>query len=122
MQEEERMAGFPGNTEWVAELIPDVAAKAAPFTVDTEEVDDELIAVFVDEIRRLTGELQEGIARGNDEMVRMASHSIKGMGGTMGLPEISVLGLEVENRAKEDRLADAKPLVDALADWLATFC
>ncbi len=116
------MTGFLGNTEWVAELVPDVAAKAVPFTVDTEEVDDDLVAVFVDEIRRLTGELQDGLRQGNDEEIRMASHSIKGMGGTMGLPEISVLGLEIENMAKENRLTDAKPLVDALAAWLTTFC
>jgi len=122
MQEEEHMAEFPGDIEWVAELIPDLAVRIAPFSVDTEEVDDELIEVFIDEIRRLTAELQEGLAQNNDEMIRMASHSIKGMGGTMGLPEISVLGLEIENMAKEDRLVDAKPLVDALAYWLTTFC
>jgi HPt (histidine-containing phosphotransfer) domain-containing protein len=52
----------------------------------------------------------------------MASHSIKGMGGTMGLPEISVLGLEIEDMAKDDRMADTKPLVDALAEWMATLC
>ncbi len=115
------MAEFPGNTEWVTELIPDVAAKAAPFIVDTDEVDDELVEIFMDEIRRLTRELQTGLDQGNGEMVRMASHSIKGMGGTMGLPEISVLGLEVEDLVKEDRLADAQPLVDALAAWMATF-
>ena len=115
------MADFPGNIEWVAELIPDLAARVAPFIVDTDEVDDELIEVFVDEIHRLTGELQDGLGQHNGEMVRMASHSIKGMGGTIGLPELSVLGLEIENMAKEDRLADAQPLVDALADWLATF-
>lgn len=116
------MINFPGNMEWVAELIPDVEAKVAPFTVDTDEVDDELVDVFVDEIRRLSGELQDGIDQGNGDMVRMASHSIKGMGGTMGLPEISVLGLEIEDMAKDDRLADAKPLVDALAEWMATLC
>ena len=114
------MTNFPGNLEWVAELVPDVAAKVAPFTVDTEEVDDELVGVFVDEIRRLTGELQDGLGQGNGDMIRMASHSIKGMGGTMGLPEISVLGMELEGMAKEDRLADARPLVDALAEWMAT--
>ena len=114
------MTNFPGNMEWVAELIPDVAAKVAPFTVDTEEVDEELVEVFVDEIRRLTGELQVGLGQGNGDVVRMASHSIKGMGGTMGLPEISVLGLEIEDMAKEDRLADAKPLIDALAEWMTT--
>lgn len=115
------MTNFPGSIEWVEQLIPDVAAKAAPFIVDTDEMDDELVGIFIDEIRRLTGELQAGLAQGDGEMIRIASHSIKGMGGTMGLPEISVLGLEIENLAKEDRLADTKPLVDALADWLETF-
>ncbi len=115
------MTEFPGNTEWVAELIPDVAAKAVSFSVDTEEVDDELIEIFIDEIRRLSGELQAGLEQDNDEMIRMASHSIKGMGGTIGLPEISVLGLEIENMAKEDRLADTQPLIEAFAAWLATF-
>lgn len=113
------MTDFPGNMEWVAELVPDVAAKVAPFTVDTEEVDDELVEVFVDEIRRLTGELQEGLGQGNADTVRIASHSIKGMGGTMGLPEISVVGLEIEDLVKADRLAEAKPLIDALAAWMA---
>lgn len=114
------MTNFLGNTEWVAELIPDLSVKIAPFIVDTEEVDDELVEVFVDEIRRLTGELQEGILQNNGDMVRMASHSIKGMGGTMGLPEISVLGLEIENLAKEEQLDEAKPLVDALVRWMAS--
>lgn len=114
------MAEIPGNTEWVANLVPDLEAKKVPFLVDTDEVDDELIEVFIEELRRLTGELQEGLAGNDDEMVRMAAHSIKGMGGTIGLPEISVLGLEVENCAKEDRLPDAQPLVGALVDWMQT--
>ena len=114
------MAEIPGNTEWVAELVPDLDAKKGPFLVDTDEVDDELIEVFIDELRRLTGELQEGLSGSDVEMVRMAAHSIKGMGGTIGLPEISVLGLEVENCAKEDRMSDARPLVDALVGWMQT--
>ena len=115
------MVHIPGNTEWVEGLIPDLAAKKEQFVVSTDELDDELVEVFIDEINRLTSELQEGLAQSNDEMVRQAAHSIKGMGGTLGLPEISVLGLEIEVMAKEDRLTDAKPLVDALADWRTTF-
>jgi HPt (histidine-containing phosphotransfer) domain-containing protein len=114
------MTKFPGSTEWVAELIPDVDAKGAAFTVDTEEVDDELVEVFIDELRRLTGELQQGLRQGDHEMVRIASHSIKGMGGTMGLPAISVLGLEIEELAKKERLEDTRALIDALAKWMAT--
>jgi len=114
------MVNIPGNVEWVAELLPGLESRKEQFVVDTEEVDDELVEVFIEEIRRLAGELQDGLGRGDAETVRMAAHSIKGMGGTMGLPEISVLGLEVENMAKEDRLADARPLVDALANWMTT--
>lgn len=116
------MTDFPGDTSWVAELIPDIDAKVAPFTVDTEEVDDELVEIFVSEICRLIGELKEGLIRNDNEAVRMASHSIKGMGGTMGLPEVSVVGLEIENMAKEERLEEAEPLVTALANWMAGFC
>ncbi len=116
------MADFPGNTEWVADVVPDLAARLDPFIVNTEDVDDELIKVFIDEIKRLSGELSDGVERNDGEMVRIAAHSIKGMGGTMGLPEISVLGLEIEVRAKTERLMDIRPLIDALAAWLATFC
>lgn len=114
------MAEIPGNTEWVATLIPGLEARKTQFMVDTDEVDDELIEVFIDELQRLSGELSEGLESGDMEMVRMAAHSIKGMGGTIGLPEISVLGLEVENCAKEERLSDAEALVSALAQWMTT--
>ena len=114
------MANIPGNTEWVAELIPELEARKVQFIVDTDEVDDELIEVFIEELVRLSGELHQG-CEGNDlDMVRMAAHSIKGMGGTIGLPEISVLGLEIENIAKDDRLSDAVPLTNGLEEWIKT--
>ena len=115
------MVNIPGNTEWVTGLVPDLEAKMEPFIVDTEELDDELVEVFIDEINRLTSELQEGLSQNNVDAIQAAAHSIKGMGGTMGLPEISVIGLEVEGMAKADRLTDARPLIDALAEWLTTF-
>jgi HPt (histidine-containing phosphotransfer) domain-containing protein len=114
------MANIPGNIEWVKELIPGLESRIDQFVVDTDEVDDELVEVFTEEIRRLTDELQEGVGEGDASVVRMAAHSIKGMGGTMGLPELSVLGLEVENMAKEDRISEAVPLVEALARWIET--
>ena len=114
------MAKIPGNVEWVADLIPGLEGQLGQFEVATDEVDDELIEVFIEELNRLTGELQEGMRTLDREMVRMAAHSIKGMGGTIGLPEISVLGLAIENTAKENRLHDAEPMVNALANWLTT--
>lgn len=114
------MVNIPGNTEWVGELISGLEARKIQFVVDTDEVDDELVEIFIEELRRLSAELEQGLANLDSEMVRMAAHSIKGMGGTIGLPEISVLGLEVENTAKEDRLADAEPLVRGLKVWMET--
>lgn len=114
------MASIPGNTEWIADLIPALETRVDQFTVDTDEVDDELIEVFLDELRRLTAELQEGVAGNNPELVRSGAHSIKGMGGTIGLPELSVLALEIENLAKEDRIEDSAVMVQSLADWMKT--
>jgi HPt (histidine-containing phosphotransfer) domain-containing protein len=115
------MAELPGNVEWVADLVPGLEGRVEQFIVDTEEVDEELIEVFMEELRRLTGELQDGMGASDTDMLRMAAHSIKGMGGTLGLPEISVLGQEIENKAKEEALEEACPLIDALAHWLTTF-
>jgi len=111
---------LPGNVAWVGKFIPSLAEQLDQYVVATDEVDDELVEVFIEEIQRLTSELQQGVRNNDAGMVRMAAHSIKGMGGTIGLPEISVLGLEIEKRAKEDRPQDAGPMVDALADWLTT--
>ena len=112
---------IPDNVEWVVDLIPDLSLKIDQFMVDTVELDDELIEVFMAEVLRLTGELQDGLERKDFAILRMAAHSIKGMGGTMGLPEISVIGLEIEDIAKDERLSDIRPLVDGMANWLATF-
>ncbi len=114
------MADMPGNVEWVQDLIPDLESRKSQFVVDTEDVDDELIEVFIEEIRRLTNELREGLSQKDLDAVRGAAHSIKGMGGTIGLPEISVLGLEVELMAKDDRLDEAVPIVEALVKWMET--
>jgi len=112
------MAEVPGNVEWVAELIPGLEGQIDQFIVATDEVDDELVEIFIEELRRLSGDLQQGMEEGDAELIRLSAHSIKGMGGTIGLPEISVLGLTIENAAKSGEFQKAQPLVDALTVWL----
>jgi HPt (histidine-containing phosphotransfer) domain-containing protein len=106
------------KVDWVADLIPDLESRIGPYVVDSAEMDDELTGIFIAELRRLTGELQAGVSSNDAEIMRAAAHSIKGMGGMIGLPEISVLGLDIENGAKENRISDVVPLVTALEDWL----
>lgn len=114
------MLNIPGNVEWVADLIPGLEGQLSQFVVATDEVDEELVEVFIEELIRLSQELSEGVDSNDLEMVRSAAHSIKGMGGTIGLPEISVLGLTIENAAKQERMDEVRPLVDALANWVST--
>lgn len=82
--------------ETVRGLVPDLDVRISQFQVETFEMDEELITAFCEELERLTGELQTGLDTSNNELIRVAAHSVKGMGGTMGLPEISVLAQEIE--------------------------
>ena len=41
------MANIPGNVEWVAKLIPNLADQLDQYVVATDEVDDELVEVFI---------------------------------------------------------------------------
>jgi len=115
------MINISEYTEWVAELIPDLTERLAPFVVEPEELDEELLEVFLTEIRRLVDVMQTGLVQGDGDLICSAAHSLKGMGGTIGLPEISVLGLELEARVKDNRLAETAPLIEGLKNWLTTF-
>jgi HPt (histidine-containing phosphotransfer) domain-containing protein len=115
------MINISEHMEWVTELIPDLTDRLAPFVVEPEELDEELLKVFLAEIKRLTIEMQEGLAQDDEELICSAAHSLKGMGGTIGLPEISVLGLELEVLVRNDRLAEIAPLIEGLKNWLTTF-
>ncbi|HEY5653793.1 MAG TPA: Hpt domain-containing protein [Pontiella sp.] len=108
------------SIEWISELIPEIETKKNQFRGCADEIDDELIELFIAEMRRLTDELKKGLTQNNAEDIRSAAHSIKGMGGTIGLPEISVLALEIENSAKETRIKDALPMINALSEWVET--
>lgn len=107
--------------EMVSELVPDLDGRISQFEVETFEMDDELVAAFCEELDRMTGDLKRGLETGNEEDLRVAAHSIKGMGGTMGLPEISVLAQEIEFKVRDGDLDRCKELSDALINWSSAF-
>jgi len=112
---------FPRQTDWVGELVPDMQTRMGQFVADIDELDDELIEVFKSEIIRLTDEMKGGLNAGDREQIRVAAHSIKGMGGSVGLPEISVLAHEIELMAKENNLERCQELGNALISWAGKF-
>jgi HPt (histidine-containing phosphotransfer) domain-containing protein len=107
--------------ETVRKLVPDLDGRISQFEVETFEMDDELIAAFCEELERMTGDLQTGLDSKNNDMVRVAAHSIKGMGGTMGLPEISVLAQEVELTLRNGQMPRCVDLCNALIGWSRGF-
>lgn len=107
--------------EAVRRLVPDLDGRISQFEVETFEMDDELISAFCEEMERLSGELQTGLDTSDNELVRVAAHSIKGMGGTMGLPEISVLAQEIELTLRAGQMDRCAELCKALIGWAREF-
>jgi HPt (histidine-containing phosphotransfer) domain-containing protein len=113
---------IPNAEDWVRGLVPDLDRRMDAFQVDCAEVDDELIEAFKEELATQSALLRQGLDSGDLETVQRAAHSVKGMGGTIGLPEISVLAHEVELRAKSGDQAGCAKLVEAFIDWTKIHC
>lgn len=112
------MFNLLGNTDWIAGFVPSLESRSEQFIVNTDEIDEELVEIFIEELKRLGGELAEGMALEDSSMIQAAAHSVKGMGGTVGLPEVSVIALEIENLALKDALKEAAPMINALIEWM----
>jgi len=107
--------------ETVRKLVPDLDGRISQFEVETFEMDDELISAFCEELERMSADLQTGLDTPDNEMIRVAAHSIKGMGGTMGLPEISVLAQEIELTLRGGQMDRCTALCTALIKWAHEF-
>ena len=107
--------------EMVRGLIHDLDRRISQFEVEAFDVDDELISAFCEELVRISANLQTGLDTLDGEMIRTAAHSIKGMGGTMGLPEISVLAQEVELTLRNGEMERCSTLCQALVNWSHEF-
>ncbi len=107
--------------DMVRGLVPDLDGRISQFEVETFEMDDELVAAFCEELQRMADDLQQGLDESDDEKTRVAAHSIKGMGGTMGLPEISVLAQEIELTLRAGERDRCRALCQALIDWARSF-
>ncbi len=105
----------------VRELLPDLDRRISQFEVETFEMDDELMEAFCEELERVGGDMRAGLDEPDNDKIRVAAHSLKGMGGTMGLPEISVLAQEIELTLPDDDQSRCKQLCGALVHWAFDF-
>lgn len=103
----------------LAATIPDLSARMPRYDTGIGSVDADIFASFLDYLDQLAGELSAALESRALDRVRAIGHSIKGMGGSCGAPEVSVLGEELEIFARAGDAARCRVLVNALRAWRA---
>ncbi len=100
------------------EMIPGLRRLADAYRVNTAEVDAEILELFVAEIRRVVTALQQAVVARDWAGIRWGAHSLQGMGGTIGAPELSVVGVEMSSAAKREDAARCTSLLGGLQEWM----
>ena len=99
------------------ELIPDLDLRIETYRITAEIVDEEVAQAFADQMRLISLGLHEAIESHDVERIRRQAHSLLGMGGTVGAPEISVVGEELSRLAKHGDLERCRELTMRLKLW-----
>ena len=93
-------------------LIPDLAEREAQVRCGDVTLDEELLQIFVDQFKVNGAGMK--LAKSAEVFAREA-HSLKGMAGLVGLPELVVLSLALENAAEDE--AKRRRLLGGLEEW-----
>ena len=101
-----------------APLIPGLRRLANAYRVSTSEVDAEILDLFVEQLKLVVAALAAAVADRDWNGVRMCAHSLQGMGGTVGAPEISVAGVELSAAAKREEFERCARLLAAIQEWM----
>jgi histidine phosphotransfer protein HptB len=79
---------------------------------------DELVDTFLEDAPKLVWEMRSALQKGDAESFRRAAHSLKSNSATFGAGRLSGLAKELEMLGKENKLAEAGPLMPPLEDAL----
>jgi HPt (histidine-containing phosphotransfer) domain-containing protein len=99
--------------------VRDLDSRACGYRVNTDLLDDGIFGVFVAELHKGIAACEAAVAAREEAELRRRGHSIEGMGGTIGLPELSVVGEEIGRAAKGHTWDRCALLVAGLRQWLA---
>lgn len=103
------------------DLIPDLKERAENFRVSGEFLDDAILAAFERQMVSAGKALKAALETADAAGIRCQAHSLQGLGGAAGAPEISVVGEELSRAAKEGDFALCAALTARLADWSGSF-
>lgn len=79
---------------------------------------ESLVPRFLGNCARHAAELREAIAQSDLDAVRRIGHSLRGVGGGYGFPEITRLGAIIESAAQAGNLTAADAAITELAMYL----
>jgi len=102
-------------------LIPNLTERLPLFTVTEVPSDPELIALFLEQLEHNLRDLRSALEPMDPKTLRRVAHLLKGVGGTLGSPEVSVLAEELEHAVAEGNQNRCQILVDGLARWEAAY-
>jgi len=114
------LGNFPSrelSVKWFGDQIPDLEGRAALFLTDLNVVDEELLELFATEIDGAVTGLFTAVDEKDVAAIREYAHTLQGMGGTVGAPEISVLGDELSLRARAADFSRCRHLLAAFQGW-----
>ena len=101
--------------------IPNFDARCEVYQSAIDEMDEEIMALFVEQMALRLKALEEAIPAREYGSVKWAAHSIKGMGGTVGYAEVSVVAEDMEFAAAEEDLARCSRNLQRLELWFEAF-
>jgi len=96
-----------------------VSAPGEPIGVHVDEDLQDLIPEYLARRRAEVTAMEQALARGDHEAIRVIGHKLKGSGAGYGFAPITTLGGELEVAAKAGDTAAIARGVAALADYLA---
>jgi sigma-B regulation protein RsbU (phosphoserine phosphatase) len=105
------------KTDYFLDLIPDMVVRAETFRTSWDIADDEILLVFAEQMRLIIRALHGAVEDNDADRIRRQAHSLQGMGGTAGVPEISVVGEELSQLAKQGDFERCRHLTAQLERW-----
>lgn len=99
------------------DVIPDLAAVAADYRVSLDVLDADIFAAFCAHFREILSGLATAVAASDEATTRGYAHSLEGMGGTVGFPELSAVGVALSRAAKTGAWPVCRILCERLEQW-----
>lgn len=89
-----------------------------PFQVTVDPDLETIMPRYMEIQFRELGLMEEALASGNSEAVRMLGHKLKGSGTSYGFPALTELGAATEIAGKADDLTTASKLIGQIRSYL----